>query len=290
MTNYPGTLLTHGQDVHYPGVWQHQDDLPWSPVDASHSHTTVLTQRLRTSPWPEDLVEGHAGGLPVQHLNPSSVYPSQISSPLSNASWHPSEMVLLTSTMQLPDPFLNHAQESFQGEDLMFREHQDLSGTLVQNGPERENCQFLPLIYNMQNPSPSDSWNSVDVSRSIHFMPEEFTLTDWPTLLNEQLSNNVSETTSNFPPTSPVPQGVDGLFRPMSKGVVPTTLKDRKWEHTIVSDGSIQQLGNQTTFKCSKKKGRRIGALSEDTARKAREVRHNRACWRCWHLHLSVSK
>jgi hypothetical protein len=292
MMNYPKLLPTQDQDAQDLGIWpQEEIDLPWPHIDASHTQTTVLTQRPRTS-WPEEVLEGPASGFHLQPPDPSSVYSSHISSPLSNASGHPSEMVLLTSALQVPDPLSNYAQGSFPEEDLMFCDYQDLSGTSAQDGPEREYSQFLPIIYNLQDSSSNAPWNSVDMSRSLHSMPEDFTPAGWPIPLNEQLSNNMSQTTNNFPFNSqPIPQGVADQFRPISEGAVPMTLKDRKWEHMIVSDGSIQQLDNQPTFKsCKKKKGRRKGALSADTARKAREVRHNRACWRCWLLHTSVSK
>jgi hypothetical protein len=201
-------------------------------------------------------------------------------------------MVLLTSALELPDAFQNYAQGFSLDEDLVFREYQDLSGTQAQDGSETESSQFLPLIYNLQNSSSNAPYYSVNTSSSFQTIPEEFTPKDWPTTLNEQLPNNVSQTTDKFPSISqPIPNGAADPFRPMSKGATPATVKDRKWEHTIVSGGSIQQLNNPTMFKsCKKKKGRRKGALPADTARKAKEVRHNRACWRCWLLHLSVSK
>ena len=120
----------------------------------------------------------------------------------------------------------------------------------------------------------------------------DFRLEAWLTPLNEQLPNNVSQTTGKYPSNSQlIPQGRADQFRPMPKGAPSATLKDSKWEHTVVSDGSTQQLNNPTTFKsCKQKKGRQKGALPVNAVRKAREVRHNRACWQCWLLHLSVSK
>ena len=193
MMNYPELVPTQGQNAQYPGIWPQQDvDLPWSHIDVSHSQATLLTQRPRTS-WPEEVLESPTGDFLVQQPNPSSIYPSHISSPLSHASWHPSEMVLLTSTLQLPDAFPNYAQESSTDEDLVFREYQDLPGTQAQDGPERKNSQFLPLIYSLRNSSSNSPWNSFHMPRPFHTIPEDFTLTDWPTPLNEQLPNNVSQ-------------------------------------------------------------------------------------------------
>jgi hypothetical protein len=292
MMNYHEPLLTQGQDGQYPGIWPQQEiDLPWSHINTSYSHAAILSQQPRT-PWSDEVLEDPASTFLGQQPNSSSIYPYHMSSPLSNGSWHPREMVLLTSKLQLPDTFPGYAQGSVLDEDGVFCEHQGLTGVPVQDGSERENSQFQPLLYNMQSSASNTPWASVDMSRSFQSAGEDFTLTNWPAPLNEKLAENVSQIINSFPSNSqPVPQGVAVQFRSMAQEATRATLKDRKWEHMIVSDGSVQQLPNQSMFKSAKKKkGRRKGALPADAARKAREVRHNRACWRCWLLHLSVSK
>lgn len=266
-------------------------DPPWSHVHASHNHTAVLTQRPRTA-WPEEMLDGSSDSLLVQQMNSVAAYPSQISSPLSNASWHPNEMTLLTSPLQLSDSSLTYAQEPLPSRNVTFQENQDLSGTQAQVGPERESSLFLPLSYNLQNSVFDVPWTSVDTSRSFRSIPENSILTDWPTPLTEPLSHNIFQTANdNAPYLQPTNRGLNGLSQPTSEGRASKTSGDRKWEHTIISGGSLQQLGNQNALKNSNKKtGRRNGPLGADAARKAGEVRHNGACWRCWHLHISVRK
>ena len=147
--NYQEPVPTQGQNARDLGNWpQREIDLPWPYIDASHYQTAVLTQQPCTS-WPEEVLEGPASLYLMQYQNLSD-YPSHISSPLYNASWHPSEMVIQTSTLQLPNTILDHAQGSYIDEDLIFHEYQDLSGTHAQDGSERESTQFLPLMYNFR--------------------------------------------------------------------------------------------------------------------------------------------
>jgi hypothetical protein len=288
--NGPATVVSQDQCGNYPGLWQNQDDSPWSPIDAFYSQTTVLTQRPHLSPCPEEVLYGPAGGLPGQNLNLSSVYPSQISSPLSNASWPSGEIPPMSSTLQCPD--ILHADEYLLNSGPMFSEDQTLSGAQAQDQRDDENSQLLPLIFNRQSPPSNQPWSHGGTSRSFPFMPRDSTFSDWFTPPNPRFSNDMSQIINNFS-LNPQPNTLEKDTQLMSKceEAIPTAPSDCKWDNTIVCAGSIQKLDGQTTSKGSNKKdkGHRIGPLAAEAARKAAQVRNAGACWRCWILHYPVS-
>lgn len=281
MIGGPATLATQDQSGHRRGLWQDQDDPPWSPINASYSQTTVLTQRPRLFPWPKEALYGPAGAPAVQHPNASSEYPSQISSPLSNASWPPGERVLFSSPLQWPDIPPTHAEEYVLDNDFMHLENYSLSGIQTQEPTDGENSQLQPLISNRQSPSFSQPWAHGDSCRSLPLMPKDSAV-DWSPPPNPQVANAISQRTNEFSLNSHpniLEQNTQLIFKP--EVMMPTASSDPEW---------VQEVGGQTMSKGNKrKKGRRTGPLAEETARKAAQVRNVRACWRCWSLHIPVS-
>lgn len=284
------TFVAQDQSGHHPGLWQHQNDLPWSPSDAFCNGLTVLTQPTCLSPWMEEVLYGPTGGSAVQHLNPSSVYPPQIFSPLSIASGPSSEMESLNSAFQWPDMLATQLEESFLDDDAMFPAHYSISGTHAWEQADGENSQFLPLTSRRQSPSSNQRWPHGDTQRPVPSFLREFASSDWSLPPNPQVSNDTSQRTNHLslrPQPNIREQDTQFVLKP--KAMTPVGSSDREWENTTVLAGSIQELGGHTTSKADKKKkGRRIGPLAEETAKKAAQVRNAGACWRCWSLHMPV--
>jgi hypothetical protein len=287
-------MVSQDRHGHYPGHWQYQDDSPWSPIDASYSQTTDPSQRSRLSPWPEEVLYGPAGGLPMQRLGPPSVCPSQISSPLSNASWPSGDMMSISSTLQCSDINQTHAEESFFDSYLMLSEDHNLLGAQAQAQDQRdgENSQLLPLIFNRQSSSFNEPRSYGRTQRSFPIMPRDSTFSDCFASPNPQVSNDMSQKFNNsFLNSWPNTPEEDAQLMSKCEAVTPTTSSDLKWENMIGYAGSIQKLDGQTTSKGNnkKKKGRRNGPLDTEVARKVAQVRNDGACGLCYVMHSPVS-
>lgn len=290
MTNYSETILTPDQSDQHPASWL-ELDMPWSAMDMSNNQSFDLAQRPRTLIWSEGIIDGPAPGFQMQRLNSSSLYPSHISSPLSNPSCSSSEIAPLNSGFRWPEQWHDIVPNyAFLGEPAIFSEDQNLADLQVQCQPEIGNSQFLPSTVNGQYHISNESGSPVPMSNPVRFMSGDFTPADWPTQLNKELLIDVRRPVDNFQfnPQHTF-QELDNQFRPNSDVVAPTTSNACKWE-PVVSVGSIHQLNSKAPSRSNKrKKGCRVGPLAADVAERAGKVRKVGACWRCWYYHITVS-
>jgi hypothetical protein len=291
MTNCRETLLTPDHSGQYSPAWEDwEGDPPWSPYDVSSGPPMMLTQRPRAIPGPEETLYVPDISFPVNHLSPPPQYPSQISSPLSIASGPANEMPPLNSAPHWPMTLQNYTEGGFSDTNIPFYDNQNSTHTKVVLQTNGDGGQPQPFIFTGP-PSPYNApLSPMAVSRSPHVMSGDLTLPDWPLPVNEELSNDVGRPMNySLFNSQRTLQDQGNQFGPNSEPEDPKTSIDPKWDHTILSKGTMRRIHGQTPSKEEeRKKGRRTGPLSADKAKKVGEVRHNRACWRCWYYKTTV--
>jgi hypothetical protein len=242
------------------------------------------------SPLSEEVLNYHAIGHLVQNLPSSSLYPSQISSPLTDGAWPLNEVESLDPSLQWPEILLNNAETYFLDDEFMLFQGQALSELPVQDQQERENSTYPHPIFNRESSIPNSPWSPVDPLRYVNLMPRDLLLTERAKPRNAELSDEVSRGVDETVFNAQVIPSERNQATPLEKLMAPTTSSDHSWEHMVVFEGNFQQLNEKRIPKETKKKtGRRTGPLPTESKRKAGQIRQTGACWRCWSLHLSVS-